>query len=123
MIQRVLIVEDDPGGQEITSAILQHYDITVDVAATAEEGLTLLGQQRYDAVVIDLALPGMDGWGLLRQIRTTPETEGLPCIAVTAFHTPRVEAEAEMRGFNAYVQKPINIHVFVEQLQRAIGAA
>lgn len=123
MLQRVLIVEDDPGGQEITSAILQHYDIVVDVAGTAEEGLVLLSQHRYDAAVIDLALPGMDGWGLLRQIRTTPGIETLPCIAVTAFHTPRVEVEAEVKGFNAYVQKPINIRVFVEQLQRALGAA
>lgn len=120
-LNRVLVVEDDPGGQEITRTILQHYDIAVDVAGTAEDALTLLKQNTYDLAVIDLALPGMDGWGLLRHIRAGSATAHLPCVAVTAFHTPRVEVEAEERGFDAYMQKPINIKLFVGHLQRLVG--
>ena len=117
----VLVVEDDPDGQEVVTRILRHHRITTDVAATAEEALTLLAKTRYDLAVIDLALPTMNGWALLQNIRSNPKLAGMPCVAVTAFHSAEVAVEAIQAGFAAYFPKPLEATSFVRELQRIGG--
>jgi CheY-like chemotaxis protein len=70
----------------------------------------------YSAAVIDLALPGIDGIELLKQIRAHPATSSLPCIAVTAYHTPELKQRAISGGFNIYFPKPINRTLFLAAL-------
>ncbi len=119
---RILCVEDDPDGQELVSTILAHMNIPVDVAGTAEHAEELLFDQgiTYNAVVIDLALPGKDGWGLLSEIRANPRTAKLPCIAVTAYHTSSLREEALMAGFTAYQPKPLDSMAFVRQVENVL---
>ena len=66
---QLLLVEDDVNGQDVTRSILEHHNITVDVADDALHALELLRDNRYTAVIIDLSLPGMNGWELLEAIR------------------------------------------------------
>jgi CheY-like chemotaxis protein len=117
----VLVVEDEPDGQEVVAGILGHFNIQTDVAATGEDALTFLAENHYDAAIIDLALPGINGIELLRAIRRNPETMRLPCIAVTAYHSAMVKKQALEAGCNAFVAKPLDDRYFVSELERVIN--
>jgi CheY-like chemotaxis protein len=117
---RILIVEDEPDGQEVAVELLSHFDIQTDVAGTAEEALVLLNQNQYSAAIIDLALPGMDGLELIRLIRSNPSISNLPCITYTAYHSSLVKKQAFEAGCNAYLSKPVDDKRFVTELSRII---
>jgi CheY-like chemotaxis protein len=117
---RILVVEDEPDGQEVVCDILDYFNIPSEAVATAEDALKKLAHGHYDGVVIDLALPGMDGFGLLREIRGDPDIAHLPCIAFTAYHTSLVRQEALLAGFDSYFPKPLDDHAFVKELRRLI---
>ena len=103
----VLVVEDDRYIWEIISRMLEYHGIQVDIAQDGEDALALLADNQYTLAVIDLALPGMDGWQLLREIKAAPGTADLPCVAVTAYHDSKVAHEAIAAGFTAYFPKPL----------------
>lgn len=109
----ILVVEDDVHSREVVRELLDHHQVEVDVAENATRALELLQEHHYTAVVIDLSLPGMSGWELLNTIR---ETEAIPCIAITAYHSANVAQEAIKAGFTAYFPKPIDVTSFVDDL-------
>ena len=117
----VLLVEDDPHGQNVVVTLLEHFTLIVDVASEAETALNMLKERQYAAVIIDLSLPGMSGWELLATIREQHPKTDLPCFAVTAFHSPRVARDAVEAGFTAYFPKPINFQSFVTELEQHIA--
>lgn len=118
---RLLIIEDDPDGREVIARILQHHQIIGDFAKTAEEAIQFLSRydDSYTGVVIDLHLPGMDGWALLKAIQNDRDNAHLPCVAITAYHTPDLAIRAMASGFRAYIPKPLDVKQFVAELQRA----
>ena len=118
---RVLLVEDDPDGQEVVTRILRHHQIAVEVAPTAEEAIAMVPGQGYSLVIVDLALPKLSGWEFLQTVRAMPETSELPCVAITAFHSAEVALKAIAAGFNAYFPKPLEAASFVRELEGAIG--
>ncbi|MEL7434739.1 MAG: response regulator [Chloroflexota bacterium] len=103
----VLIVEDDPSSSDILSQILAHNHMNVDTASSAEEALELMDQNSYDLAVIDLALPGMDGWQLQAEMKNIPNASNTVAIALTAYYTPLLAKEARESGFTAAFPKPI----------------
>jgi CheY-like chemotaxis protein len=115
----VLVVEDDPDGQAVVSHILEYMNIRIDTASDAEEAAQLLFQQgrRYNAIIIDLALPGKDGWQLLAEVQKNPDTASIPCLAVTAYHTGKLREEAISAGFTAYFPKPLEATSFARELE------
>jgi len=122
MSSKILVVEDDPDGQEMITTVLQHMNFTVDTADDGEEASVMLfdSGNSYDAIIIDLALPGKDGWELLAEILSNPNTENLPCLAVTAFHNSKLREEALRAGFTAYFPKPIDSTNFGRELERLV---
>jgi CheY-like chemotaxis protein len=118
---QVLVVEDDINGQDVARGILEHYDITVDVADDAMQALELLRDNRYTAAIIDLSLPGMSGWELLEAMRADKSTADLPCVATTAYHSPRVAQDAIEAGFVAYFPKPMNVVTLMDDLRAVLG--
>ncbi len=111
-----LIVEDEPDGQELVSRMLQVAGVSVDVAGDGETGWQLLQSNTYTAAVIDLALPGMDGIQLLDHIRSSDSLSSLPCVAITAYHTPELKQQALEAGFDSYFAKPLDRTIFLEAL-------
>lgn len=116
----VLVVEDDPDGQELLARMLIRADIPVEVAGTAEDALQLLAPDEHVAIVIDLALPGMDGFELLQHIRKDKTLAGLPCIAITAYHTPSLKQRVMNEGFTAYFPKPLDDVRFLRTIKEII---
>ena len=120
MYKTVLIVEDDPDGQEILGRMLFRAKIPVELTGTAEDALQLLSTEDHSLIVIDLALPGIDGFELLRQIRAAPQLKNLPCIAITAFHTPTLKQRVMQEGFNGYFAKPLDDRRFLEKINEIL---
>lgn len=119
---RILMVEDDLDSQEMIATMLQHMNFEVATADNAEEAAELLFDdgESYDVIVIDLALPGKDGWELLAEILENPDTEQLPCIAVTAFHQSKLREDALRAGFTAYFPKPIDGTQLAREIERLV---
>ena len=117
----MLVVDDEPDARQIINQLLRFHAIACDTVADAEVAVQMLASGHYDAVVIDLALPVMHGWELVRQIRSNPETAALRCIAITAYHTSMIRHEAFEMGFSAYFPKPLDEYNFVHELLRLMA--
>ncbi len=118
MSKRILIVEDDPDGQVLVAHVVHHLRIEHDIAGDAEQALQQLYDDgsSYQAVIIDLALPGKNGWELLAAIRNDDALAGLTCIAVTGFHSSKTREDALKAGFDAYFSKPLDAAHFAREL-------
>jgi CheY-like chemotaxis protein len=119
---RILVVDDDFHIRKITFSLLEHYGYMVDLVENAEQALALLAEgAAYNLIIIDLSLPTISGWELLRQIRQNPQMMTTPCIAITAYHSPQVAQEVIVAGFSAYYAKPIRIETFIQDLQKLLS--
>ncbi|HVO70491.1 MAG TPA: response regulator [Aggregatilineaceae bacterium] len=113
---RVLVVEDEVDSMELVRGLLEHHSIRCIPASTAEEALHVLETETPTLILIDLNLPGLDGWGLLRHIQLDARLDRTPCVAVTAYHTAEVANLAIEAGFDAYFAKPLEATSFVREL-------
>lgn len=104
----ILVVEDDPDGQELLARMLFRANIPVEITGSAEDALKLISADDHFAMIIDLNLPGMDGFDLIQHIRDNQQTKDLPCIAITAYHTPVLKMRVMNSGFTHYFAKPLD---------------
>lgn len=117
---RVLLVEDQPLNHEVAAAVLRREGAVPVVAESGSEALTLLaerGCEAFDVVLLDLQMPGMDGYETARRIRALPQGPALPLIAVTAHATAADRERCLALGFACHLAKPIER----EQLVRALA--
>jgi CheY-like chemotaxis protein len=117
----VLVVEDEADSMELVQGLLGYYGIHSVGAASGEEALEILGEMQPNLIILDLALPGVDGWGILQAVQESPFLSHTPCVAITAFHTPELAEQAIGAGFSAYFAKPIDATSFVRELQAIVG--
>jgi CheY-like chemotaxis protein len=113
----ILVVEDDPDGQEVVARMLKQVKVECEIAASAEDAWEMLQSRPYIGAILDLALPGKDGFQLLNDIRSDPNLHQLRCIAVTAFHTPELKYDALQTGFDGYFAKPLNRTLFLKAIE------
>src|SRR5579859_7500299 len=118
----VLLVEDDPRMPELLTALLQDDQVKLASAKEASEALRLLAEQRFDLILLDLGLPGMNGLELLRQLKSAPETQSIPVIVLTAWNS----TGDKLRGFEAgaadYLTKPFESAELRARLNAALRA-
>ena len=115
-----LVVEDEVDGMELVRDWLTYYGIQSAPAVNAEAALEILKTLIPTVMIIDLELPGMDGWSLLRAIQQDSQLSGVPCVAITAYHTNELARQAVSAGFNSYLSKPLEIKSFIHELQRVV---
>jgi CheY-like chemotaxis protein len=119
---QVLIVEDDPNSIDVVEDALRFFcNAEVRCAINGREALDVLTDYHPTLVVMDLSMPEMDGWQALNAIRLNPETADLPVIAITAYHSAKVEMDAERAGFNGYIRKPIDVFSFGQRVEQMIS--
>jgi DNA-binding response OmpR family regulator len=114
-MQRVLVIDDDPS---ITSALkrgLAYQGFAVDVALSGSEGLAIAREQPPDAVLLDVMMPGMDGYEVLRRLRAVDEQ--LPILMVTAKDASTDQVQGLERGADDYIVKPFVFDVLVARLR------
>ncbi|HEU4406291.1 MAG TPA: response regulator [Polyangiaceae bacterium] len=122
---RLLVVEDEEDARDLMVALLGSRGAQVEAASGAAEAFELLQELRPDVLVSDIAMPGEDGYSLLRRVRElAPEAGGAtPALAVSAFVRPEDRARAMQAGFGLYVTKPVDPAELVAALLRLSGRA
>lgn len=117
----VIVVEDTFDDVELASAILKHHGATVKIANNGKECLALLEQFTPTLIITDLAMPEMDGWEMLTQIRDDVDYQNIPVVAVTAYGSFDVEHDVAVAGFDAYFSKPLRPRTLIEDLKSIVG--
>lgn len=117
---RVLLVEDNEINRELVLELLQKAGIRASVASDGEEALALLEKAQFDAVLMDIQMPTMDGYATTQALRRQQRWVNLPVIAMTANAKPEDRRRCLAVGMNDYIVKPIDIKLMFEVLQRWI---
>lgn len=118
---QVLVVEDEHDSAQVVSQILLYYGAEVHVARNGYECLEALHDLIPTLIITDLAMPGMDGWQTLTEIRANPKTAHIPVVAITAYHSANVAQGAMEAGFDAYYAKPLEPVSFMNSLERMLS--
>ncbi len=113
---RVLLAEDNPVNQQVAMAFLQAGGLEVTLAENGLEAVDWVKKARFDAVLMDMQMPDMDGPQATRLIRKLPQAIGLPIIAMTAAAMDADRQECLAAGMNAHVAKPIDAEKLVKAL-------
>src|SRR5215469_9323834 len=121
MTHVILVVEDNERNLKLLRDVLEYAGYDVRVARTAEDGITLAVKEPPDLVLMDLQLPGIDGMEALRRLRQSPRTADIPVVAVTAQAMKQDRERALAAGFNGYVEKPISVRAFPDQVRRFLS--
>ena len=117
MKQTVLFVEDDDSIRELTAAGLERSGFTVDAVSDGESALTAFGRGRYDAVVLDVMLPGVDGFEVCRRIRSD---SGIPILILTARGDTVDVVIGLEAGADDYLRKPFEMAELVARIRAAV---
>ncbi len=106
-LAQVLYVEDQPATAASIQLELEHARIGVTTAPSGEQGLALAREKKFDLILLDQRLPGMDGLEVCRQLKRDPAVRDVPVIFFTAFPSSVHEAEARQSGAVDYLQKGV----------------
>jgi len=119
--RRVLAVDDDESTQELVATMLLMYGVSVRTAGRAGQALDILSSWRPDVLLADLAMPGEDGYALVRRVRALPPPLGtIPAVALTAYTDPHSVQNAFAAGFDAHLGKPLEPHVLADALSKVL---
>jgi two-component system cell cycle response regulator DivK len=117
----LLVVEDDPTILSLIVILLERAGYRVVQARSAEEGLRLVSEQAPDLILMDIALPGMDGLEATRVLKSRQGTSRIPVIALTA-QAMRKDAEiAALAGCDGFIVKPLSTGHFLGEIARFLG--
>lgn len=123
---RVLVIEDNPINQRVTQRQLAELALTVEIAPDAETGLMRMAEERWDAVLMDLQLPGIDGLTATSRWRATEAAGGgrrIPIVAVTANALGTDREACFAAGMDGYLAKPARLEDFYRALVRFLGTS
>jgi CheY-like chemotaxis protein len=118
---RILIVEDNPVNLKLTADVLQAGGYEVDKAADAEHAQELLAHTTPDLILMDIALPGIDGLTLTRRLKADAKLRHVPVLAITAFAMKGDEQKAFDAGCDGYITKPIDTRQLPLQVAEVIA--
>jgi len=113
MANTILIADDHDDNRELLQILLAGAGYDVREARDGSECLAIAREHLPDLIVMDLSMPGLDGWGVFRELKADQRTVEIPCMAVTA-HADLDRGAALKTGFNAYVSKPFSSEDLLE---------
>lgn len=122
-LPRILVVEDDRSNQLVLRQILRQGGYRSEVASDGLEALERLRRERYDLVLMDLQMPGLDGIEATRRIRDPTQTglpRAVPIVATTAFALPADRERCSAAGMNGFVAQPIDPAELLEVVEREL---
>ena len=113
---RALVVDDAPDVTEMIAMLLKLAGYDVTTVYSGPQALAAAQAERFDALISDIGMPGMNGYELAQQVRTLPGYERVPLIAVTGFTMYDDRDRALASGFNAFLTKPISPNDLIQLL-------
>ncbi|MDR6461999.1 response regulator [Chryseobacterium sediminis] len=119
MNKKVLIVDDDPRNIFALKLTLKARGYAVESCTMAQEALEILkSNPKFSVVLMDMMMPGIDGYEAVRMIRDTPEIKHVPVIAVTAQAMPEDRQKCLEAGADDYVSKPIDVDLLITAIEK-----
>jgi CheY-like chemotaxis protein len=120
---RILVVEDDPESLQMMGALLALWGYEPRLVPAGPAALDAVDQEMPDVVLLDLGLPGMDGFEVARRLRRRPGGDAVFIAAVTAYRGEEHQRQAREAGFDRYLMKPVDIDTLRQLLNQAPPAA
>ncbi len=117
----VLLVDDDPAMRDMFQMVMDHHHIDLTTVENAEMALDYLASNHPNVIILDLFLPGLDGYQMLRQMRKKALAPDARVVATTAYYTADTEQETLSGGFDGYLPKPIDANGIVPYLEALIS--
>ncbi len=120
MSKRILVVEDHEDNRRIMNDLLTSSGYEVIEAVTGIEGVTAAETYRPDLILMDIQLPGIDGYEATRQIKANPNLQKVPIIVVTSYALSGDDVKAFEAGCDAYVAKPFSPREFLAKIREYV---
>ena len=121
--QRILVVDDQQDIRELTALVLTGAGYTVDTAESGRSALSTLEGDRFDLVLLDINMPGMDGWETLRMIRCDDDLSALPVVMFSVKGEIRDKIESLQEGAVDFVTKPFIVDDLVARVGKVLAGA
>ena len=121
--ERILLVEDNPQNRRLAQFLLQAHGYSVYEATTGEAALALAKTLRPALILMDLQLPGVDGYAVTQRLKEDPVTAAIPVVALTAYAMPGDREKALAAGCAGYITKPIDTRAFPAAVQQYLASA
>jgi two-component system cell cycle response regulator DivK len=118
---KILIAEDNATNRELFRELLEARGYTVVEACDGTEALQMMEQVLPDILLLDIGMPVLDGFAVVRAIRESPRLAALPVLAVTAYAMQGDRERVLNSGFDGYLSKPINATSLAEELERLLS--
>lgn len=112
----ILIIEDNENNLYLSTFILEKHGHRVSAARNGAEGIRLAEELRPDLILLDIQLPGMDGYAVADNLRSNDATAAIPIIAVTSYAMVGDRERVLAAGCLGYIEKPINPETFLDQV-------
>ncbi len=119
--KKIMIVEDNRLNMLLVADFLKGNSFTVVEATTGEVALEKAAQEKPDVILLDIQMPGIDGFEVLRRLRESPEFKDIPVIAMTALAMKGDEERCMRAGFNDYIRKPVNLNEMLNKIERRLS--
>jgi two-component system cell cycle response regulator DivK len=120
-VTKILVVEDNEISRAILSRRLEKRGFAVIQACDGGEGIALASREKPDLILMDMSLPGIDGWHATRELRKLPETTGIPVIALTAHTLPGDRDRAIEAGCDEYEGKPVELPQLMSKIESLLS--
>jgi len=123
MNKRILLIEDNEQNRYLVTFLLQARGWEVVYAADGPAGLALAGEIAPALILLDIQLPGMDGYAVARALRANPKLAAIPVVAVTSYAMSGDRERCIEAGCTGYLEKPIDPQTFVAEVEAMLEAS
>jgi DNA-binding response OmpR family regulator len=117
----ILIVDDDPDLANIMRMMLSHAGFEAHSVLSGQEALDWLETHTPDLILLDLMMPDINGFAILRKVRASENIKNLPVVILTAKADQKTRMESQSAGADAFLTKPINSKTLIDHVRRALG--
>jgi two-component system cell cycle response regulator DivK len=118
---KILVIEDNEQNLYLIRYILEDCGYEVFAAVDGKEGIALAASLLPDLILLDIQLPGMDGYAVARNLRENPNLADTPIVAVTSYAMPGDKEKAMGAGCSGYIEKPIDPDTFDKQVEKYLS--
>jgi two-component system, cell cycle response regulator DivK len=116
----ILLIDDNELNRKLVEAILQASGVRILFSENAERGIEIAHENKPNLILMDIRLPGMDGWTATRIIKENPDLQDIPVIVLTAAAYGEVEAKAMEVGCAGIITKPFSASSLIEMIEQYI---
>jgi len=115
---KILVIEDNEQNRYLMTFLLEKNGYQVVTAEDGEAGIEAACRERPGFIILDIQLPGMDGYEVARRLKERPESKDIPIVAVTSFAMAGDREKTLAAGCEGYIEKPINPETFVGEMEK-----